>query len=160
MKKISLGETVSILANVGVIAGIIFLAIEIGQNTEMMEAQMDQGRAELAVAVATAEYNSEYMPEILVLIDQGETLSAEQMYRYQAYLRGFHRIQDNLLGQYQRGLLGQDIESSIRRAVRAYVAESEIARDRWEVVRRSYSIEYSTLVDNEIEAYLASAGSE
>ncbi len=34
MKKLDLGQTIGILANVGVIAGIIFLAVEIDQSTK------------------------------------------------------------------------------------------------------------------------------
>ena len=37
MKKIDLGQTLSILANLGVIAGIVFLAIEVRQNQESLE---------------------------------------------------------------------------------------------------------------------------
>ena len=33
MKKIDLGQTLTILANVGVIAGIVFLGYELRQNT-------------------------------------------------------------------------------------------------------------------------------
>lgn len=39
MKKIDLGQFISILANVGVISGIIFLAVEIRQNDKMMMSQ-------------------------------------------------------------------------------------------------------------------------
>lgn len=37
MEKINLGQTIAILANIGVIAGIIFLAIEVGQNQASLE---------------------------------------------------------------------------------------------------------------------------
>jgi hypothetical protein len=39
MKKIDNGQTVQIVANVGVIAGIVFLGVEISQNNELMEYQ-------------------------------------------------------------------------------------------------------------------------
>jgi hypothetical protein len=39
LKKIDLGQTISILANIGVIAGIIFLAIELQQNNELLTAE-------------------------------------------------------------------------------------------------------------------------
>ena len=38
MKKVDVGRAVGILANLGVVAGIIFLAIEVGQNNELMRA--------------------------------------------------------------------------------------------------------------------------
>lgn len=39
MKKIDVGQAVAVLANVGVIAGIMFLAIELRLNTRAVEAQ-------------------------------------------------------------------------------------------------------------------------
>jgi len=39
LKKIDLGQTITILANVGVIAGIIFLGVELRQNNELMAAE-------------------------------------------------------------------------------------------------------------------------
>jgi len=39
MKKIDLGQSISILANLGVIAGIVFLAFELRQNNELLIAQ-------------------------------------------------------------------------------------------------------------------------
>ena len=39
MKKVDLGQTISILANLGVIAGIVFLAVELRQNNSLMAAQ-------------------------------------------------------------------------------------------------------------------------
>ena len=38
MKKIDLGQTITILANIGVIAGIAFLAVDLRQNNELMRA--------------------------------------------------------------------------------------------------------------------------
>lgn len=40
MKKIDLGQAVSILANAGVIAGIVFLALELQQNNDLLESQV------------------------------------------------------------------------------------------------------------------------
>ena len=46
MKRLDLGQTISILANVGVIAGIVFLGIELRQNNELMEEEAQRARAE------------------------------------------------------------------------------------------------------------------
>jgi hypothetical protein len=44
MKKIDVGQTVQILANVGVIAGILFLAMELRQNNALLELQTHYNR--------------------------------------------------------------------------------------------------------------------
>jgi hypothetical protein len=45
MKKIDLGQTVQILANLGVIAGIVFLGIELQQNNALLGAQARFGES-------------------------------------------------------------------------------------------------------------------
>ncbi len=39
MKKLDLGQAISILANIGVIAGIVFLGLELRQNNELMRSE-------------------------------------------------------------------------------------------------------------------------
>jgi len=46
MKKLYLGQTVGILANLGVITGIVFLGIELRQNNELQQAQARVARAD------------------------------------------------------------------------------------------------------------------
>ena len=50
MKKLDLGQAITILANVGVIAGIVFLAIELRQNNELLGAQARATRVGLRQA--------------------------------------------------------------------------------------------------------------
>ena len=77
MKKIDVGQTIAILANVGVIAGIIFLAIEIGQNQAALDEQNTLTR--LSGRDATLEYFSGFRklllehPELHRIWTQGRT---------------------------------------------------------------------------------------
>ena len=41
MKRLDFGQTVSVVANLGVIAGIVFLGVELSQNNELMRAQSE-----------------------------------------------------------------------------------------------------------------------
>ena len=78
MKKIDLGQMFSILANVGVIAGIVFLGIELQQNNELLfdEAQRARAQAFRENQGMFAEY-----AEIRVKDANGETLTAAEAYR-------------------------------------------------------------------------------
>jgi hypothetical protein len=148
MKKIDLGQSIQILANVGVIAGIIFLAVEISQNTTMVEAQMNQARTETAMAEAEAIYNSDSLLETLRDLDQGKDLTDIQKLRFWHYLRSFNRNQDNQLRQYDQGFLGDNIPRSIRVAVSIEIASRPLAREYWEVSKEIYTDEYIQLVDS------------
>ena len=82
------------------IGGIVFLGIEIQQNTEMIRAQMTQSRADTAVALAEANFNSEYIPVIIDKIDRAEELSSLELRRYTGFLRAVFRNQENNFLQY------------------------------------------------------------
>lgn len=46
MKKFDIGQTIGILANIGVIAGIVFLALELRQNNELLVHDAQRSRAQ------------------------------------------------------------------------------------------------------------------
>ena len=54
MKKIDLGQMIQILANVGVLAGIIVVAFEIRQNTQVSIAESIQAMGEAGIQIAFA----------------------------------------------------------------------------------------------------------
>ena len=147
MKKIGTGRSLEILANLGVLAGIIFLAIEISQNTAMMEAEMNQSRTESAMSEAQALYNSDYLPEIFVAMRKGEPITDAQRERVTHWFRSFNRNLDNQLRQYRQGLLGDELPRSVREAVRGAVTQWPITREMWESTKQVYSDEYIRLVD-------------
>lgn len=147
IKRLEIGQAIQLLANLGVIAGIVFLAVEINQNTEMMEAQMSQARTEAAMAEAQSLYNSEYVLPLLESIDQGQPLSNVDRQRFMHYLRAFNRNQDNQLWLYGQGLLGENIPRSIRRAVRTEIAARPLAREIWASTKDIYTDEYIEMVD-------------
>jgi hypothetical protein len=53
MKKIDLGQTIGILANLGVIAGIVFLGFELSQNTAQLASQARMNFYELRSGLET-----------------------------------------------------------------------------------------------------------
>ncbi len=150
MKSSQINEWLTLIANLAVVAGIIFLAIEVSQNTAMIEAQMSQGRAETAMDQAESLYNSDHLPEIFLAMEQEQPLTDLQRVRFTAYLRAFNRNQDNLLHQIEQGFLGTTTLRSVRDAVWAELARKKAARDIWENTKVSYSDEYVALVDSVI----------
>ena len=148
MQKVNISQTVSALANIGVIVGIVFLAVEIGQNTDMMRTQINQSWAELSMNEAEAMYNSPYLPEILTRLRQGEEISGVDRERYNHFLRGFHRNLDNQLRQYREGFLADNIPRSLHGAIMAEIVPMEVAREQWGRTKGSFSDEYVDFVDS------------
>ena len=84
MKSFDLGKFVKTLANVGVIAGIVFLAFELRQNNELMEAEARFNR----VAVSREAYNilstNRELAEIYVKVNNNESLTEVEHFRFRS----------------------------------------------------------------------------
>jgi hypothetical protein len=84
MKSFGLGQFVQTLANVGVIAGIVFLAFELRQNNELMEAEARFNR----VTVSREAYNilstNGELAEIFVKANNNESLTEVEHYRFRS----------------------------------------------------------------------------
>lgn len=137
----------SLGANIGVLIGIVFLGLEIQQNTEMMRTQINQSRAELAMIEAQSLYDSEHVPALLTKVRSGEQLSAVELERYTHLFRAFHRNWDNQLRQFREGYLEDNIPRSIRSGVRAELAGIAVATELWERTKLIYSDDYIEFVD-------------
>jgi len=75
MKKIDFGQTIGVLANLGVIAGIIFLGVELRQNNILMEAEARLSQYENARQFAVNLSVTPSLAEVLAKVSQGEELT-------------------------------------------------------------------------------------
>lgn len=88
MKKLDLGQTISIIANIGVIAGILFLAYELRQNNRLMEAGSRTARAERITSVSEMVSATPALAEVLARARNGESLTdSEDLMIYSFYMR-------------------------------------------------------------------------
>ena len=142
MKKIELGQTLGILANFGVIAGVIFLGVELHQNSELMRAQINQARADAAMLNNEQSFNSDYIPTIRWKISDGQELTGEDWLRYVGWFRSSNRNQDNVLSQYRAGMLNDSVLRSLGDFVEDVVGSSTYARRAWDDTKIGYSGEY------------------
>ncbi|MGD8339936.1 MAG: hypothetical protein PVH89_04090 [Gammaproteobacteria bacterium] len=85
MKKIDLGQMISILANVGVIAGIVFLGIELRQNNDFLAAQARLGQLDATVARIQIGLNNPDLADINWRERNGEPLTPAEQNRYFEY---------------------------------------------------------------------------
>ena len=150
MTSEKVNKWLSLGANFGVVIGLVLLIFEIGQNTEMMRAQINQSRTDTAISEQQAVFNSDYIPALLAKRDRGEPFSEENMARYSAYFRSGNRNQDNNLWQYNEGFLGENTPRSIRGFARAAIGGSEMGITTWDSQKYSYTDEYVDFVEDAI----------
>jgi len=76
MKKIDVGQTIGILANIGVVAGIILLALEIKQNNDLLESEILFNHTQIRMDIGTPLHNNSHLAEIVVKKNAGEQLTS------------------------------------------------------------------------------------
>jgi hypothetical protein len=137
MQKINLGQTISILANVGVIAGIVFLAVEIGQNHTALEEQNTLTR--ISGRDAALEYFSSHRriqlenPELLEMqlrAKSGGTLTDLEKEQFFLLCQDYVFL---LLTVYNRfDSLGLDLErEALVRLAGSELSESDADKECW-----------------------------
>ena len=82
MKRIDFGQAVNTLANIGVIAGIVFLGFELRQNNELLQSQarsnLDQNRVAMQQNLIE---NAGGIADLVFKARAGETLSGAEGWR-------------------------------------------------------------------------------
>ncbi len=113
----------TLVANLGVLVGIVLILIELNQNADLMKAQMTQSRADQLVVKYDTVVHSDYWPEILakrIAVNSDEEwielLTPVEFIRVQFnYFREFEDIR-NQYYQYQEGYLPKRIWDTSTRA--------------------------------------------
>ena len=127
MKKIDLGQTIQTVANVGVIAGIIFLAIELAQNTDALKSQ--------TVQTLQAEMREIFdYPEGFVesAFKERSELTPEDMLIRRGFFTRIMRIYENQWYQYSRGYLDDELFLAYQQHLRITLGTRDYA-DLWEL---------------------------
>ena len=152
MDSNELNKWLVLAANIGVLIGLVLVLYEIRQNSDLMQVQISQARADAAKESNQQTFESAYIPAILVKIQQGAELTDEDMVRYITWFRSQNRNQENVLSQYQFGMLDENIPRSIKDFARATIWQSEYSREAWRITKPGYSDEYIAFIETAVES--------
>ncbi len=78
MKKIDLSQTITILTNLAVIAGIVFLGLELNQNNELLSADARTSRADIRRSSLQEIINSPDLARAISKARNGEGLTDQE----------------------------------------------------------------------------------
>ncbi len=151
MNSEQFSKWLTLVANIGVIFGLILVAYELQQNSELMRIQINQARADSAMVSNEHSFNSPFLPPILIKIKNGESLDDEEWIRYVDYFRAMNRNQDNVLSQYRAGMLGENTPRSIADYGRVFVGSTEVSRRAWQTTKHGYTDEYVEFIEAVID---------
>jgi hypothetical protein len=134
-----------ILSSVGVIASLVYLAIQLRQNNELMSAEARQSRTESSESAFRAMAENADLAEIFVKARQGQKLSAVEGQRFMAY---WMALLVNLQATF-RELRPEELESVLNR-YRTYQAALPELNAVWSQVRTNLVPAFVELMDTNV----------
>ncbi len=110
MKKIDLGQTITILANFGVVAGIVFLGFELRQNNQLLDIEVRAAYSSRANPIVELVIEN---PDLIVLMEkESESLTETERNRLRLLgIRVFLGVEQN----FQDAMAGLQDEDEVRR---------------------------------------------
>lgn len=151
MGKIDLGQGLSILANVGVIAGILLLAYELNQNQRMMQAQTRTQISDTLVNMLSQDMAIPGLFEVMVKAGAGESLSPTEELLLDRHESMFWRYRENVSYQYRTGLYEASEYFPQREQWRRELNTIEPVRRSWCNRRGTLSADFVSEIDGLLE---------
>jgi len=138
---------VTLVANVGVLIGILLLVVELDQNQTALRAQMRSELSADVVQLFTSVAENPGLADLRRRADAGEPLDANETYRYGIITRAFFRYWENVHYQYREGVYDDVEYSRQKEAWRAYAGESAAVVRWWCAHRSEFSPAFATEFD-------------
>ena len=118
MKKPDFAQVITICANIGVIASILFLALEINQANKLAETQAQIFRLDQMQQASVSIAESQYLPEIVIKAQtEGfQSLSPTERLRLRSWENSVALRMQGHYYQYQQGYVDTETANLILRA--------------------------------------------
>ena len=152
MSRVGVAQVIEIVAGIGVVLGLVLVAYELRQNSELMRIQVNQARADAAMMSLDQSFNSDYIPEIRVKIRDGIELTAEEWLRYVDFFRGWNRNQDNVLSQWEAGMLSDNTPRSVEGFACGFIGLGPIQLKAWEETKPGYTDSYVSFIESALKS--------
>jgi hypothetical protein len=150
MKKIDVSQAIVLLANIGVIAGIAFLALELRQNDETQRLLAAQQVLGLAFTNGVTAATSESLSEAMVIAEAGGELTPTQQNQVNAMVRAVMNGSWQVYFQNEQGFLEPEFWEAYERRGRRTMA-SPLWQTWWNENREIFSVGFQDYIDSLIE---------
>ena len=142
-----LNKWLSLFANLGVVAGLVFLAVELSQNTKATIAAASDELTNQSLEFFSLGIDNQVLARALHKQSMGEDLDAfelNQIWRHQ-YVN--FRVFENAYLQYRRGYYDQTEWDRYRRIIAGRLTKDLIARQMWEDSHGKWTVEFAAEVN-------------
>ena len=148
MKKPDVGQTFGILANVGVVVGILLLVYELSLNRQMMRAQTRHDLAQGIVSQITLLATDGELAELIAKVNSGAGDVTEiERNRFQAHVNARFRYWEDVHYQFRLDLYDESEFVTQTLAWKEFL-DPDPVQEIWRSTRYFYSPEFAELIDD------------
>jgi hypothetical protein len=143
MKWDAIGAVGEVLGALGVFASLVYLAMQIRQNTRMMKATI---RQQLTAASQQVVFENGRVADVLVKVAAGPELTPTDRLRVAALARATFRGYENYAYQPDHGLFDDSEWLGLLQTMRSGMA-IPMVREEWAAMRNEYSERLQRVLD-------------
>jgi hypothetical protein len=149
-------DWMNLSASIAVIMGIVFLGLEIRQNTDMMRSQTRDAISEKQMMFSEWVATEIELADTIAKVTAGQELTPGEAVQHAYFLAGVWREWENSHYQFEQGLFDRDeFEPRMNRWVSTMRVKA--VRDAWVATRMNYSPSFRAEVDRIVAQYADSA---
>ena len=142
-----LNQRLTLVANLGVIAGILFLAVEINQNTKATMASSSEALTEQSLQYFSMGLDNQVIARALHKQDIGAELDGFERAQLQQHQFFNFRVFENAYLQYLRGYYEEREWQRYRRIITVRLRSDPSAIAMWQDQRGTWTTEFEAEVD-------------
>lgn len=146
MKLDKLNAWLTLVANVGVLLGILLVAFELRQNSLVVAAQTRSDLAEGTVEFLWRQIEHDDLRGAILRASSGETLSDEDTWLLVRHAQAALRRWENIHYQYRVGLY-EEQEFSAQIETWKGLVRGNVIGPYWEILRNGYSPDFVEFID-------------
>jgi hypothetical protein len=150
LRKIDLGQTISVLANIGVIAGIIFLAVELRQNNELMEVEARAASNARLTEIPEIVSTDVDLANALIRAKSGETLTESEKLRIYAFDIWNFRGQEAYFREFEAGTVESIPEDRWRRSFHSDPWSEQSRAESWSRAKASFDADFVQWIEENV----------
>ena len=139
MKNIDLGQSLGIIANLGVIAGILLLVFELNQNRTLMAAQTRDSVSQSVVSTLLVSAGDPVLTNIILRANLGEQLTPTEQDQFITYMISWFRVWENQHYQFRVGLYDESEFAAVRGVWVGRLQRENASRELWCLIRDNFS---------------------
>lgn len=149
MKKFDLGQAIQLLANIGVLAGIIFLAFELRQNNEFARAEARNAMTQSIYTLLEMQQDPRWIAA-LERADEGQDPTFEDTIMLGSVTSAVFRHFENAFFQRQFGVYSEGQFAAETEQLRSALEDPRFA-EYWDAEQSSHAVEFREFVNAIIE---------